>query len=238
MTRLNPIFTALTDIDDSIVTSAKRSRRKPIAIAVIAAAVMALAGFTAANRFGVRVNGKDAFDYSLTVQSMTIPTHEEMNALGAVDEHKSVYSYKWTTLPSTMLETFGVSPLMSDGFSETECENSVWVNYTKNGIPANTELHYELTDKALGKTVKFDIFCMNLEGAGLATDLTASDKDNMETVSLNDGSKAMIYEDFLGGYDIWVSHAEFSYGGIAYSLYLRDGNNTDMKTVLSDLGIL
>lgn len=241
MTRLNPVFTAITEIDDNIISSAKKPRKKPMAIVIIAAAaVMALVGFTIANRYGVSVNGKDAFDYKLTVQNMTIPANAEMEALGAINAHKSEYSYEWKTLPSTVFETFGVSPLMSGNFSETECENFVSVNRTSDGVPANTIINYELTDKTLDKTVKFQIFCMNKEGAGLSTNLIAADadKEKMETLTLTDGSKAIIFESFLGGYNIWTSHAEFSYGGIAYSLYLRDGNNEDMKQVLSDLGVL
>lgn len=241
MSKLNPVFTALTDIDDSIITGAKKSRKKPIAIVLVAAAaVMALVGFRTAFRYGVSVNDKDVFDYHLTVQSMTIPTHDEMEALGAVNQHKSEYSYEWKTLPSTLFKTFGVSPLMNDNFSETECDNFVWVNCTNDGAAANTSLNYELTDKALDKTVKFQIFCMNKEGAGLHESLSATDaeKEKMETLTLADGSKAIIFEDFLGGYNFWVSHAKFNYDGIAYSLYLRDGNNEDMKQVLSDLGVL
>lgn len=230
----------MTEIDDSIILNAKKSRKKPIAIALIAAAVMALAGFAIANRYTVSVNGKDAFDYRLTVQSMTIPTPEEMEALGAVNEHKSEYSYKWKTLPSTLFKTFGISPLMNDNFSETECDNIVWVNYTSDGALVNTTINYELTDKALGKPVKFQIFCMNKEGAGLSTNLVAADadKEKMETLTLNDGSKAIVFENYLGGKNVRVSHAEFSHGGIAYSLYLRDGNNEDMKQALNDLGVL
>ncbi len=56
MSKLNPVFTALTDIDDSIITGAKKSRKKPIAIAIAAAAVIALLGFRTAFRYGVSVN--------------------------------------------------------------------------------------------------------------------------------------------------------------------------------------
>lgn len=237
MTKLNPIFTALTDIDDSIITRARSSRKKPIMIAFAAAAVLALVGFSAAFRYGVRVNGKDAFDYSLTVQSMTIPQHSEMEELGAVNQHKSEYTYEWRTLPSTLFGTFGVSPLMSDKFSETECDNFIWVSFI-DGVPANTTLNYELTDKALGKTVKFKVFCMNKAGAGLRTNLIASDSDSFETITLKDGSKAIVHEELLGGFNVWFSSAEFGYGGIAYSLTLRGGNGEDMKRVLADLGVL
>ncbi len=240
MSKLNPVFTALTDIDDSIITGAKKSRKKPIAIAIAAAAVIALLGFRTAFRYGVSVNGKDVFDYHLTVQNMTVPTHDEMEALGAANQHKSEYSYEWKTLPSTLFNTFGVSPLMNDNFSEKECDNYVSANFTRDGVLGNTTINYELTDKTLDKTVKFQIFCMNKEGAGLHVGLSATDaeKEKMEVLTLTDGSKAIIYEDFLGGYNFWVSHAEFGCGGIAYSLYLRDGNNEDMKQVLTDLGVL
>lgn len=164
----------------------------------------------------------------------------EMNALGAVNQHKSEYTYEWKTLPSSLFKTFGISPIMNDFFSEEECENFVWVNYTIDGIPANTTIDYELTSKNLNKAVKFQIFCMNKEGAGLNTSLIASaaDEDKMETLTLKDESKAIICEDFLGGYNIYVSSANFSYDGIAYSLTIRDGNNNDMKQVLTDLGVL
>lgn len=241
MTRLNPVFTAITEIDDNIVSSAKKPRIKPMAAVIVAAAaMMALVGFTMANRFSVRINDKDGFDYDLTVQNMTIPTHAEMEALGAVNQQKSEYSYEWRTLPSTLFKTFGISPLMNENFSETECDSFVWVNYTSGGALANTTINYELADKTLDKTVKFQIFCMNKEGAGLNTDLFAAgaDMEKMETLTLEDGSKAIVYENFLGGMNICVSSAEFSHGGIAYSLCLRDGNNEDMKQVLRDLGIL
>ncbi|MDE6733084.1 MAG: hypothetical protein K2J77_09450 [Oscillospiraceae bacterium] len=240
MSRLNPVFTAITDIDDSIVLNAKKSRKRPLAIVLAAAAILTLVGFTIANRYGVSVNDKDAFDYRLTVQSLTIPTHEEMEALGAVNEHKSEYSYEWNTLPSTVFKTFGISPIMNDNFSESECDSIIWANYSSDGTLANATFNYELTDKALDKTVKFRIFCMTKEGAGLSTNLIASDtdKERMEMITLNDGSAGVVFESFLGGLNIPVSHAEFSYNGIAYSLYLRDGTNEDMKQVLSDFGVL
>lgn len=241
MNRLNPVFTAITEIDDNIVSSAKKPRKMPMAAVIVAAAaVMTLVGFTMANRFGVRINDKDGFDYNLTVQSMTIPTHAEMEALGAVNQQKSEYSYEWRTLPSTIFKTFGISPLMNENFSETECDSFVWMNCTSDGAPLNTTINYELTDKTLDKTVKFQIFCMNKDGAGLNTNLFAADADmeKTETLTLGDGSEAIVYENFLGGMNICVSSAKFSHGGIAYSLYLRNGNNEDMKQVLRDLGVL
>lgn len=46
MTRLNPVFTAITDIDDNIILNAKKSRKKLLAIALAAAAaVLTLVGF-------------------------------------------------------------------------------------------------------------------------------------------------------------------------------------------------
>lgn len=243
--KTNSIYEALNNIDDKFVSEAAKVRRKrPLALtAVVAAAAVAatlLVGFTVVNRNGVRINNKDAFDYSLTVREMTIPTDSEMNALGAVNQHKSEYTYEWKTLPSSLFKTFGISPIMNEFFSEEECENFVWVNYTSDGIPANTTIDYELTNKNLNKAVKFQIFCMNKEGAGLNTSLIASaaDEDKMETLTLKDESKAIICEDFLGGYNIYVSSANFSYDGIAYSLTIRDSNNNDMKQVLTDLGVL
>lgn len=239
MTRLNPVFTALTDIDDSIITSSKKSRKKPIAIVLAAAAVLTLVGFTIAKRYGVSVNGKNAFDYHLTVQNMTIPTHEEMEALGTVNQI-SEYSCDWKTLPSNVFKSYGISPLMNDNFSEKEYDNHISVFYTSDGNLANATFNYELIDKALDKTVGFWIFCITKEGAGLSTDLIASDTDreHMETITLNDGSTGVIVEQFLGGLNIQISDAEFSYNGIAYSLHIRDGNNEDMKQVLNDLGVL
>lgn len=240
MSRLNPVFTAITDIDDSIILNAKKSRKKPLAITLAASAVIVLAGFTIANRYSVKVNGKDAFDYHLTVQSITIPTHSEMEALGAVDQQKGECAYEWNTLPSAVFKTFGISPLVNDNFSEKECNNIIWANYTSDGTLANATFNYELTDKALDKTVKFRIFCMTKEGSGLITNLLVSetDKERMETIMLNDGSAGVIFEIFLGGLNIPASHADFSYNGIAYSRYLRDGTNEDTKQVLRDLGIL
>lgn len=242
--KTNPIYEALNNVDDEFVSQAANTRKKrPIALVIVAAAAVIttlFVGFSVANRNTVRVNNKDVFDYSLTVQEITIPTDSEMSTLGAVNQHKSEYSYEWKTLPSNLFKAFGISPIINESFSEEECENSIWVNYTSNGVPANTTLNYELTNKKLNQAVQFQIFCMNKEGAGLNANLIASatDKDNMETMMLKDGSKAIIYEDFLGGYNISVSSANFSYNGIAYSLKIRDGNNNDMKQVLADLGVL
>lgn len=240
MSRLNPVFTAITDIDDSIILNAKKSRKKPLAIALAAAAaVLTLVGFTIAKRYGVSVNGESVFDYQLKVQSVTIPTREEMEALGAVNQI-SEYSCDWRTLPSNVFKSYGISPLMNDNFSEKEYDNHISVFYTIDGAFANAMFSYELTDKALDKDVEFWIFCMGKDDAGLTTNLIASntDKECMETITLNDGSTGVIVEQFLGGFNTWSSSAEFSYNGIAYSLHIHDGDNEDMKQVLSDLGVL
>lgn len=244
MSRLNPVFTAITDIDDSIILNAKKSRKKPLAIALAAAAVLTLVGFTIAHRYSISVNGKDAFDYRLTVQNMTVPTPEEMEALGAVDMHESEYSYMWNTLPSTVFETFGISPIMNDNFSEAECDNTIRGNITNdrtnNGTLANIMINYELTDKSLDKTVQFRTFCINKEDGGTNIDFIVSDTDdtNIETITLNDGSSCAIVGRFFDNLNLEITDADFAYNGIAYLLHLDNGNNEDMKQVLSDLGVL
>ncbi len=234
MNKINPLLEAINDIDDSFIANAAKPRKRPIALIIAAAtaAVLALAGFTAAFRSGVRINGRDTFDYNLTVQEMTIPEKEELTALGAVDTQKSEYSFDWETLPSELWDTFGISPLMNENFTEEKCGTSVWVDYT-NGVPISTDIDYELTDSKRGLTVKVGIYCL-LKEAALRSNYEA---DNTETITLKDGSKALICEDYLGGYEKYKAYAAFSYGGIAYTLSAWT-DKQGMKDILSDFGVL
>lgn len=237
MNKINPLLEAINDIDDSFISNAAEPRKRPIALIIAAAtaAVLALAGFTAAFRSGVRINGNDAFDYDLTVQEMTIPEKEELTALGAVDSHKSEYSFDWETLPSELWDTFGISPLMNGNFTEEKCGTGVWVSFT-NGDPASADFDYELTDIKRGLTVKVGIYCLLKEGAGLRSNY---EEDNAEivTVTLKDGSKALIYDDYLGGYEKYKAYADFSYGGIVYKLSAWT-DKQGMTDILTDFGVL
>lgn len=239
MSRLNPVFTAISDIDDSIILNAKKPRKRPIAIAFAAAAVLTLVGFTIANRYSVSVNGEDAFDYRLTVQSVTIPTVEEMEELGTVTQMNRL-STLWNTLPSNVFKAFGISPLMNDKFSEEECDNNIQVFPSIEGDPESILIFYKLTDKTLDKEVWFDISLMLKDGAGTNTDFIVNDPDktNIETITLNDGSSCIIVRRYPDDKNSRRTGADFSYNGIAYSLHIQGGTNEDMKQVLSDLGVL
>ncbi len=235
MNKINPLLEAINDIDDSFIANAAEPRKRPTAlmIAAVAAAALALAGFTAAFRSGVRINGRDTFDYDLTVQEMTIPEKEELTALGAVDSQKSEYSFDWETLPSELWNTFGISPLMNGNFTEEKCGTRVWVSYT-NGVPASADFHYELTDNKRGLPVKVSIYCLLNESAGLRS---GYEEDVGETVTLNDGSRALIYDVYLGGYEKNKAYADFSYGGIVYKLSAWT-DMQGMRDILSDFGVL
>ncbi len=235
MNKINPLLEAINDIDDSIITNAAKTPKRPIALMIAAAAAAALlvTGFAAAFRSGVRINGKEAFDYDLTVQEMTIPEKEELTALGAVDTQKSEYSFDWETLPSELWNTFGISPLMNGSFTGEKCGTSVWVDFT-NGVPTSASFDYELTDNKRGLPVEVSIYCLLKEGAGLRSDY---EEDVGETVTLNDGSKALIYDVYLGGYEKYKAYADFSYGGIVYTLSAWT-DKQGMTDILSDFGVL
>lgn len=240
MNELNSIFTSLTDIDDSIISEAKRKKhRVPLAIklAVIAAALAAVVGFTIAYRNTVSLNNHNVFDYNLTVQEMTIPSKEELTALGAVDEEKGEYTFKWRVLPDKLFDTFGIKPLINDNFIVKECDTHIRINIS--GETAfNAEIDYDLTDKS-GTAVGVTIFCMLKEGAGLSSNyiMDKTDESGSELFDLNNGSKGLLFDYYLGGLDITKSYADFSYDGIAYQLY-AETDKEGMKKIISDLGVM
>lgn len=234
MNKINPLLEAINDIDDGIITNASKTHKRPAALIIAAAAAAALlvTGFTVAFRSGVRINSNDLFDYDLTVQELTIPEKEELTALGAVDTQKSKYTFDWETLPSELWDTFGISPLMNSNFTEEKCGTSVWVSFT-NGVPVSADFDYELTDNKRGLTVKVGIYCL-LKEAAFRSNYEA---DNVETVTLSDGSKALICEDYLGGFEKYKAYADFSYGGVVYTLSAWT-DKQGMKDILSDFGVL
>lgn len=158
-----------------------------------------------------------------------------MTALGAVDTQKGEYTFEWNTLPSTLWDTFGITPLMNGNFTEEKCDTIIWVSRT-NGKPSYADIHYDITDKKRQISVNIGLHCLLDENASLRSD-HIGEVENIETITLNDGSKALVYDKYLGGYEKNKAYAQFSYNGMAYDISAWT-DKQGMMYILSDLGVL
>ena len=230
MTNLNPLFDAMNNIDDSVITNAEKSNKKPIflRVGIIAAAAAMLAlgvGFTA-KITGVFGTGKDTFTLG---NDLTIQFNIQYHEITIPEEFEVRYDYfdsyrPENMKPSEMFTKFGVSPLLNDNFFES-CNNlEVIMN-----IPTSIEFSYMVQDKKLGTEVYIHATYYILEN--MSVDGFTEDKDLYpEVVTLNDGSSCIVTSNM----------ATFAYDGVYYhiSIYGEEKSHDITKQILTDLGVL
>lgn len=249
MNKINPLFEAMSEIDDNIVSEAVETKKHTLGMKamLIAAAITVtalLAGFTYAIMPGVHINGTHVYDYNISVQEdMLLPSKDEMLEWGAVeygDFNNAMYIFKKNTTAGDLFRQFNIHPLVSDNFTEDISEviaNACLHDLNGKSAP-NIDFSYTLTHKQSELQVQFNITCWYEEG-GLYSYHSVStrlDNSHYEVIELNDGSKAFII-DYAWGEGGIQSCADFSYEGIVYSLY-ADTDMEGMKQILSDLEIL
>lgn len=228
MTNLNPLFDAMNNIDDSIITNAEKTNKKPILLRIgiiaAAAAMLVLGVGFAARITGVFGTGKNTFTFGndLTIQfdgryhEITIP--EEFKP-----ENNGMDCYRPENMkPSELFAKFGVSPLMNDNFSEKTDSLCVEI------LPGQIVFKYILQDKKLGTEAyiwaRYDIV-EDIQGSGT----TETQDPYPEVVTLNDGSPCIV-----------TSNATtFAYDGVFYwvSIYGEEQSHDITKQILTDLGV-
>lgn len=233
MTELNPILTAMNNIDDSIITNAEKTNKKPIflRVGIIAAAAAMLAlgvGFTAkiTGVFGTgegtaTIIGNDlTIHFNVQYHEITIPEEFKMRYEGVDFDYYRPENMK----PSELFAKFGVSPLLNDKFFEKTDSLSVEMTsfqiafgYMLQSKKDRTEIYISATYNTLE----------NMSGGGLSTE----DRDPYpEVVTLNDGSSCIVTSNM----------ATFAYDGVFYhvSIYGEEKSHDITKQILTDLGVL
>lgn len=251
MTKSNPIFEAMSNIDDEIAANAiesveKNKRKKPMLFVMIAVAALfsLLVGFTTANEsFGLRfgTNGSEhGFNLNLTSQELTIP--EEYKTPTEGQHFRSFVDIP----PSELFPKFGITMLTSDNFTDTEevkykreagDETATWEPYLNILLVDDdfiaAEIDYFLYDKNIDKTVWFKaeyISDVDRVNAKYHTYHYGVEENNAETVTLNDGSLCLVSN----------NGAMFAYNGVRYEIYFDYGEEKSAelyKQVLADLEI-
>lgn len=242
MTKINPIFEAIGNINDDIAANAIEitlQKRKPIKLVIIGAiaAALIITGCSAAIRSSLMFDSKAAIGFNYYPQTQShILSAEELNSLGASENNGS---YLLNILPSELFDLYNISPLMNYGnFSEEKSEITVRSSSTQ------TILNYSLTDKETSNTItveiQFDTDGRSSFGADyISLDGNAADMfSNCEFITLSDGSRAFVSDRYLHGYEYYTAQAVLCYNGIGYKISARNTDINEMKQILANLGAM
>lgn len=217
MNKINPIFEALSDVDERHVpfTQEKRPAKKlKIALVVAAAAAVALlAGFTTAV-----VKGKHVFsfnkgnsieqEFNLDLKSRELTVPDEFKPQNG----EAIFYDSVDLTPRELFEKFGITPPMNDNFSDVSDEKPT----VEVGIVdefTDVKLQYVLYNKAVDKNVHFTAqYYSNAENMTLTARYGLLPGEPSEVVTLNNGASCMVT----------ACRAVFSYDGARYELFLPD----------------
>lgn len=210
MNNINPVFQALSGIDERHIPVKHPVKKLRIALIAAAAAALALlVGFVGTSggkhRFSFDTGNRNSrgFDLDLTPQELTVP-EEFMPPLGEV-----FFSGNVDILPSELFRKFGISPLITENFSETDELPFVDI-FMPDGAVEDVNFTYELYDKNIKETVYFDVTCFaNPDRMTYRSHIGYLPGEPTEIVTLSSGSLCL-----LTG-----SEAVFSYNGAVY--YVR-----------------
>lgn len=241
MNTTNSIFEALDELNENYaaeaVTISRKNLKKPLKIAIIAAAAAVVAlmvGFTTAvvkGQHNVGFTKGDSMEYffelDLTPQNFIIPD-EYMSKL---DMGFLYQGYSDKHLGELMSE-FNLSPLISDNFEETDQRTKVNIN-RYNEQDQELEFVYTLYDKNLSMEISFLArYYLDPENLTSDTHIEFPAGESTEIITLNNDSSCLVTE----------SMAIFSYNGVRYELYLPNDETMfgidTVKQVLADLGVL
>ncbi len=229
--RLNPIFTALNGIDDSIISESVKPRKAPVRLAVIIAAAAAFALVTGASanlliKDKILVDKKPAFELNLEITKVNIPTAEELEDWGATLGENGLWSRN--ALPSEVFAEFGISPLMSEKF--TEIPSEILIDIDDNCLQLKKCMFQSLTT---GKTISCSVLVRTGEKFGLTAG-TDSETDP-KVITLKNGEKALLYKynSGLSGGDNVL--AKFSSGGLYYEIKADNSSFEEMEQILDEL---
>lgn len=196
MNKINPIFEALSGVDDRHipVTQEKRPAKK-LKIALIAAAMaaaLALAGFTTStvqkhlfNFYGEGL-AEHSFEFNLTPYEITVP--EEF--MPKPDEYH--FSDSTDIPPSELFEMFGIEFPINDNFIEV---NDELLTFDVGILGDNTEVEfrYTLFNKSIDQNVIFNArYFSKTDNLTYTAREGLLPKEPSEVITLNDGSLCMI----------------------------------------------
>lgn len=221
----------------------KRFRIKPLIIAAAVVAVVSVAvGFTTVWRDEIRTDDGIILDYNYAIQEgMRVVPESELVQMGAVySERDEREYYTINALPSEVFGWFNVNPLMNDKF--TESKSDIMIHYNNlntdgsKGSTASVFFSYSLVNITTGLEVGLQADARFLEEAGISTKFHGND-DTREVLTLNDGSKALVYH--LNSEEDGIEYyGTFSYGGIVYYFCVAGADDNSIKQIFADFGIM
>lgn len=236
MNELNKLLEAAGDIDDNILERSLKPRKFSRAYIVIAlaAALTLLMGAVAVHINGA-VAGDKRIEYRTESQSdINILTEQELRALGAqIEDFAAPLENMY---PSEVFSLYNISPLMNENFTE-EKGTYIW-HYEGNNTFIN--FSYSLTDNETGVNLGWIFLdCPISDEYDMQYNFKGYDASEIETITLNDGSEAMIFhveaENAASGSEHCI--AVFSYEGMVYDFTTYTDKDTFMG-ILDRLGIL
>lgn len=209
MNKINPIFEALSSVDDRHipVTQGKRPAKKlkiMLIAAAMAAAIATLAGFTTSavrkHLFGFYGEGLTghSFELNLTPHEITVPDE----FMPKPDN----FTQSTDIPPSELFEMFGLESPINDNFTEVNKQSTVGVGMD---IDDSTnvdflEFRYTLFNKSIDQNVIFNArYFSKPDNMTLTSREGLLPKEPNEVITLKDGSLCMITK----------SKAVFSYDG-------------------------
>lgn len=252
MNKINPLFEAMSSIDDNIVTNARRPRKRPTALifTVVAASVLLLTGAAVVARSAARLSNGSLVDYNFYAQKgMVFPSPNELREMGAVNDTEADGLYNINALPSEVFEKFNLDIPVNKNFAYSPADIKMWLSEFDDGTK-EVEFNYLLTDKAMNVKIQFSVTATDGEAPSFDFEIRGTERAKTKFVTLKDGSEALIFQRIqkIAGMEDLADDpgAEFSYNGIIYSLSIRSdlSNNDDaytvddMEQVLKDLGVL
>lgn len=234
MNKINPIFEALSGIDDRhIPFTSKKSHSKGLKIVLIAASAAVLSllvGFTTAVVRGQYTFGfskgnsaEHDFELDLTSQKFTIPD-EYMSKL-EVD----VYQGYTDTPFGELMNEFDITPLINDNFTETDQKTRVSILCHSEDL-RSVDFFYTLYDKNIKSKISFIAkYFSDTENMTLESHINVPPGEPTKVIALNNGASCLITN----------TMAIFSYNGVYYSVYCDEMPGMDnVRRVLADLGVL
>lgn len=209
MNKINPIFEALSNVDDRHIPVAHEKRTaiklKIILVAAAVAVAFALAGFTTSTVrkhlfgfYGEGVTGH-SFEFKLTPHEITVP--EEFKP-----KPDEVYFSQSTDIPpSELFEMFGLEFTINDNFTEVNKPSTVDVDMDIDDSTNvdKVDFRYTLFNKSIDQNVIFNARYFSTDNLTYTAREGLLPKEPNEVITLKDGSLCMITK----------SKAVFSYDG-------------------------
>lgn len=251
--KLNPLLDAMSEIDDSIITNTKKTKKRPLWIVAAAAATatLLLTGAAVAVRnihfkSGFYIGDDDGFELPYKVpENMSIPPYEELIEMWesktyAMSDTGNGYGVALYVSPDEFAETCKIPLLTSDNFTDEG-----WVSLMTSIFEDEYDhinIRYALIHNNGGERMNIVADCFINDETQVSSSIDNLERTDYEKLTLNDGSEGIIYRN--NSPYVNECYATFVRDGIIYWI-LADPSNTgiytgidDMKQILTDLGVL